>query len=190
MRVPYKSVNPNHYIKYYALQQQQQQSGGNPYFQGSVYQRGNGGLPYFRGSIYQHGDGLGSIFSSIARFVSGMPSWIKTGAKVLGKQAVKTGLDVARDMAADSEPWKEDWRSQSKKYLKRAAGEMLEEGGKRLQQGKGINRRQKKRKTTSIGKTTRKKRGRSIKTISPKRTKRDIFNISSSNNNSLFGRVP
>jgi len=165
MRVRYTGENPHHYLQYYRLQQ-----GGN--------------LPYFRGSVYQRGDGLGSLFAGLTRFVTRLPGWLKTGASMVGKQAARTGMDIARDMASNSDAWKEDWRKVGRQHLKRAAGELLEEGGKRLkqqQEGKGIKGRAKRRKqpqsrtgqrrrrnTTSAKRTTR-------STASTARSKRDVF---------------
>src|SRR5687767_809777 len=101
MRVPYIAESPQKYLQYYRLQQQQH--GGN--------------LPHFRGSVYQRGQGLGSIFGSLARFVTTLPGWVKTGASMLGKQAARTGMDIARDMATNSDSWKEDWKSAGRKHL-------------------------------------------------------------------------
>lgn len=57
-------------------------------------QNGNGTIPIFSGDKYQTGFGLGSIFGSILK--AALPV-VKEGVKSLGKTAVKTGLNIARD---------------------------------------------------------------------------------------------
>ena len=59
-------------------------------------QVGNGGS-YFSGAPFQRGYGLGSIFGSIAKLI--MPL-IKSGAKAIGKLALKGGLGFALDVLA------------------------------------------------------------------------------------------
>ena len=59
-------------------------------------QVGNGGL-YFSGAPFQRGYGLGSIFTSLAKSI--MPL-VKSGAKAIGKQALKGGLGFASDVLA------------------------------------------------------------------------------------------
>ena len=59
-------------------------------------QIGNGG-PYFSGAPFQNGCGLGGIFSSLAKSI--MPL-IKSGAKAIGKQALKGGLGFASNVLA------------------------------------------------------------------------------------------
>ena len=170
MRVLYKPESPRDDYSYYRAQQ-------------------GGALPYFSGSVSQRGDGLGSIFAGLARFVTRLPSWVKTGAKILGKQALRTGMTVARDMATDSETWKKDWKAAGKKHLKRAAGELLEEGGKELQSGSGLKRGKRRRKSIKGSvilkrKSSAKRKRKSVlfrKSIPKKerlvnqRTKQDIF---------------
>ena len=78
-----KIHTPNHklYEQYYL--DQAKQKGGN--------------LPAFHGARFQRGYGLGSIFKGLFRWV--MPN-LQQGAKVLGKKALQTGLDVAQDVLA------------------------------------------------------------------------------------------
>ena len=172
MRIPYIPENPQRYLHYYRLQR-------------------GGDLPYYRGSVYQRGDGLGSLFSSVARFVTRLPGWVKTGASMLGRQAARTGMQVAQDMAANTDQWKQDWRTATKQHLKRAAGELLEEGGRRIQQqGKGIKGGVKRRRTVTKRRSTtrktpllrrRQRQRRQVQkpnrraTLAEARTKRDIF---------------
>ena len=78
MKKPYI---PNHklYEQYYV--DQARQKGGN--------------LPAFHGSRFQQGYGLGSIFKGLFRWA--MPH-LQQGAKVLGKKALQTGVQVAQDV--------------------------------------------------------------------------------------------
>ena len=72
---------PNHklYEEYYL--NQAKQKGGN--------------LPAFHGARFQQGYGLGSIFKGLFRWA--MPH-LQQGAKVLGKKALQTGVQVAQDV--------------------------------------------------------------------------------------------
>jgi len=51
-------------------------------------------FPVFEGAEFQRGHGLGSLFSSLFR--SSLPL-LKRAGLYLGKQAVRTGLDIAQD---------------------------------------------------------------------------------------------
>jgi len=55
------------------------------------------GMPVFTGSPGQRGHGLGSMLSGFFR--SAFPM-IKRGLAAFGKHALKTGLDIANDVAA------------------------------------------------------------------------------------------
>ena len=60
-------------------------------------QSGNGMVPIFSGEKYQTGYGLGSIFGNILK--AALPV-VKQGAKSLGKTALRTGLNIAKDALA------------------------------------------------------------------------------------------
>ena len=64
------------------------------YYLNQAKQKG-GNLPAFRGSRFQQGYGLGSIFKGLFRWA--MPH-LQQGAKVLGKKAIQTGVQVAQDV--------------------------------------------------------------------------------------------
>lgn len=146
MRVKYVPHSPQQYVKYY-----EQQIGG--------------GLPYYSGSVYQRGDGLGALFGSLFRgirpFLSKIPSWFTSGAKAVGKQALKTGLAMAGDAAAASD--ETEWKQAAKRRMKEAGADLLEEGAKRMR-GSGIKRKASGQKQRIV------KKRRIVK-----RTKRDIF---------------
>ena len=108
------------------------------FFQTQASQTGHG---YYEGySPYQRGRGFGSVLKGIFRFLAPIT---KSAVKSVGKQAVRTGLDVAGDVLAG-------------KHINRAledhaleAGRQLVKKGKRAvnkrkkQTGKGIKKRQK-----------------------------------------------
>ena len=62
---------------------------------GGYVQSGKGGFPVFRGSRMQRGYGVGSVLSGMFR--AAVP-FLRKGAQALGKQALRTGLDVGRDV--------------------------------------------------------------------------------------------
>lgn len=64
-----------------------------------LQQSGNG-MPVFQGARTQRGHGLGSILSGFFR--SAWPL-IQTGAKAFGKQILRTGLQIANDVAEGHE---------------------------------------------------------------------------------------
>ncbi len=59
------------------------------------------GLPAFTGARTQRGHGLGNIFSGLVR--AAMPL-VKSGVKALGKQGMKTGLQIAGDVLSGQKP--------------------------------------------------------------------------------------
>jgi len=59
------------------------------------------GLPIFKGARGQRGHGLGSILSGFFR--SPVP-FLKRGLKFLGKQALRTGAEIATDVADGKDP--------------------------------------------------------------------------------------
>ena len=62
-------------------------------------QQSGSGLPVFQGSRGQRGHGLGSMLSGLFR--SAMPM-LKRGLANFGKHALKTGLEIANDVADGS----------------------------------------------------------------------------------------
>ena len=78
----------SHYVQYY-----EEQVGG-----------GRGVKNVFAGSTYQRGSGIGSFLRSIFR---GILPYIVKGAKAVGKEAVRTGLNVLDDVANHNVKFKE-----------------------------------------------------------------------------------
>ena len=58
-------------------------------------QQSGSGLPVFMGARGQRGHGIGSILSGLFR--SAVP-FLKRGLKFLGRQAIKTGAEIANDV--------------------------------------------------------------------------------------------
>jgi len=54
-------------------------------------------MPFYSGAQYQHGHGLGSIFASISR--AELPL-VKSGAKAVGREVLKSGTRFASDVLA------------------------------------------------------------------------------------------
>jgi hypothetical protein len=80
-----------------------------------IYQAGKG-YPMFAGRRYQRGHGLGSIFGGLVK--AAMPL-LKKGAKTLGCEALKTGLNIAGDVVQG-------------RNIKQAAEERLKSTGQNL----------------------------------------------------------
>ena len=107
-----------------------------------------GNLPAFHGSRFQRGYGLGSIFKGPFRWA--LPH-LQQGAKLLGKKALQTGVQVAQDVLAG-----ENVKTATKKRAKQALGlpsqNSSQSGGGR----KAIKRKAQPRKNSSPpGKRTR-----------------------------------
>jgi hypothetical protein len=112
-------------------------------------QRGRGvgsfGQIYSGARFPQRGGGIGSFLSGIVRGISSLisrtPSWVKTGAKIVGKSALKNFADYGGDVQAGADP-----KETRKRYLKSTGADILEGVTKTLR-GEGL-RRSKRRKIT------------------------------------------
>lgn len=160
----------SHYISYYDAQV------------------GGGGVDHvFVGAPYQRGRGIGSFLSGLFR--KALPL-LKSGARAVGKEALRAGMNVFDDMSSRDVPFKEALRNramESGHNLKRKAEEKMET----LMRGSGYkkasvkksrqSRPSRRRRNTSIKpkkkrlqnkKKDRKKKPRKIK---KKRALSDIF---------------
>ena len=166
-------------------------------------QRINGGVGrIYVGTSYQRGhDGFSSFLAGIFRRV--LPLFTR-GAKAVGKEAVRTGMNIMSDVTTRNTPFKESIRQRFKEsgeVLKRKAEEKLDKlmegsGYKspryglplqlRMGVGSDINHRGKKKKSSSRRRKTRKRKSNSSKKgkvkrkqtkqkKKKKRTTRDIF---------------
>jgi|SRR5277367_3237244 len=129
-------------------------------------------IPYYKGHfipIQQEGRGLGSILSSIAR--SALPL-VRTGAKFLGRQALRAGCDIGDDVLSG--------HTVKSSIRKRVFGE------ESPQEGSGIKRRRRTRKhaprrrrrpVRKVRKCSKKKKCKQAKRRRGKKNKKnhDIF---------------
>lgn len=180
------------YIDHFILQNG---GGGGSVVYGNI---GSGVGRVYVGSPYQRGHGgIGSFLAGVFRRV--LPLF-KRGAKTIGKEAVRAGLNVMSDVTEGNTPFRESLRNrvrESSSVLKRKAEEKLDkimEGsgykvarfGDSLQlrlrnsseksprRRKAITKKKKKKKKGGVTKrksTTKKKKTKKVK----KRTARDIF---------------
>jgi hypothetical protein len=104
------------------------------------------------GTRYQRGHGLGSIFGSL--FKSTVP-FLKRGAKTFGREAVKTGLNLASDVMEEqnvTQAAKSILKSTGQNLLQKAiigVGPSGERSIKRAAKGKKHRRRKTKLRNTS-----------------------------------------
>jgi len=120
------------------------------------------GMPVFEGSRGQRGHGLGSMLSGLFR--SAMPM-IKRGLAFFGKHALKTGLEVANDVA-DGQTFRNSAQRRIPEGIKRIAAQANFSN----QSGSG-RARSRKRRRISHSKTAAKKTNKKKK----KKSHRDIF---------------
>ena len=105
------------------------------------------GFPVFQGPRNQRGFGLGGILGGLLK--SAMPL-IKQGAKTLGRQAIRTGVDIAKDALSG-----QDLKTAAKSRIKRAGRDLTQRAihslDSRLTHGgrRGIKRKTRGRRATS-----------------------------------------
>ena len=100
---------------------------------GGYVQSGKGGFPVFRGSRMQRGYGIGSVLSGMLR--AAVP-FLRRGAQALGKQALRTGLDVGRDVLSGRK-LKDSARQRSLQTVRN----VVEKAGRRTNGGTARRRR-------------------------------------------------
>ena len=128
---------------------------------GGYVQTGKGGdFPVFRGSRMQRGYGLGSILSGVFR--TAIP-FLKRGAKALGKEALRTGVNIGQDVlsgqnlrTAARQRGLESIRNVAKKSTRRLSSKTRSTPAK-----KGIKRKRKGKPATSSRGRTKKRPKRS-----------------------------
>ena len=123
------------------------------YYVNQAKQHG-GNLPAFHGATVQHGYGLGSILKGLFRWA--IPH-ISTGAKSLGRQALKGGLAVAQDVV-EMKNFKDSLQSRAKQTLSNIKPSNQSGAGKRStkrrRQGKSTSVSRAKKTKTSKAKGT------------------------------------
>ena len=117
-------------------------------FYGDYYKRQVGdGLAVFRGATVQRGHGIGGFFSGLLK---GTLPAIKSGAKVLGKQLLKTGMDITGDLLSGKniKDSAKDRFSESGQQMIKQLSTMIEGNGLK-RKVPGQSRRNKKQKTNN-----------------------------------------
>ena len=76
------------------------------------------GMPVFAGARYQRGHGLGSILSGVFRRI--ILPFFKANGRTIASKAIKTGLEVADDVA-QGKSFKESAKRRIPKGIKEAA---------------------------------------------------------------------
>lgn len=138
-----------------------------PYQQYYAQQAGSGIGAIYRGAPYQRGHGIGSFLGGIFRSI--LPLF-KSGARIVGQEALKSGSSFLGDLA-ENRPAKEAFQNrlqEAGRSLKRRADQKISS----LMEGSGYKRRR----TLNIGQSTSrplKKATRSAKI--PKDNYNDIF---------------
>lgn len=110
----------------------------------------------YRGKRYQRGSGLFSALGGLFRSV--LP-FIKSGAKAVGKEALKVGANVLADVAASGKSPKESFKSR----LKEAGSNLKRKADAKIDSmlGSGMTRLKRiKRAKTKRSKQSKSKRGR------------------------------
>ena len=98
--------------------------------------------PYFSGAPFQNGYGLGGIFSSLAKLI--MPL-IKSGAKAIGKQALKGGLGFASDVLAGKNA-----KEAAVEHAKMAGSSLLRQAAGRNRKAPGRVQKKRRKRTNDI----------------------------------------
>ena len=106
-------------------------------------QQSGSGLPVFQGSRGQRGHGLGSMLSGLFR--SAVPM-IKRGLATFGKHALKTGLEIAGDVA-DGKSFRDSARERIVPGIVPGIKRFAEQEIFNTQSGSGKRRRRSKRVT-------------------------------------------
>ena len=115
-----------------------------------------GNSPAFVGARYQKGHGLGNMLKILTRFA--LP-FLKKGAKSIGQQALKTGMDIAGDVMAGKKV-----KPVAKHHLSRGLKNLIKQHGKGEPPGKraGYKRKAPSSKPVTSQKTKKRRRYQDI----------------------------
>ena len=139
------------------------------------------GMPVFRGVRYQRGHGLGNVLRNLTKFA--LP-FLKKGLKAVGKQAVRTGMNIAQEAMQG-----QNIKAATKRHLSQGLTDLVTQRGRGRSRKRGPPGERIKGKVHSRIKKTRKKtlkRGYKRKATLPltlisssakhrKTSKKDIF---------------
>lgn len=109
-------------------------------FEDYYVQQTGRGLNYYQGSSHQRGYGLGGLFRSFFR--AAVPLF-KSGAKAVGKQLFRSGVDLLNDVTKG-----ENVEMAVKKRLKEAGNVLTDKASTKVKTLIGSGKRNKKRKRT------------------------------------------
>lgn len=122
------------YVQHYVGKQQRGGGVGNGQF-GHIY-AGN--------RFPQRGGGIGTFLAGVVRGISSLisrtPSWVKTGAKIVGSSALRNIGDYAGDVQAGADP-----KLARKRALKSTVADIMEETGKKMRGSGTLSKRKKKK---------------------------------------------
>ena len=134
------------------------------------------GMPIFRGVRYQRGHGLGNMLRSLTKFA--LP-FLKKGVKAVGKQAMRTGMNIAQEAMQG-----QNIKTAAKRHLSQGLTELVTQRGrgqttKRLgPPGERIHIKKKNARLSQRGYKRKTPTSRTISSHSAKRrrtSKKDIF---------------
>lgn len=117
------------------------------------YQLGQGQAKIYIGSPYQRGHGIGSFLGGLFRKILPL---LQKGAKTVGKEAAKAGVNIINDMTSHQVPIKTAFKTrfaESANNLKRKAEEKID----KLMTGSGYKRRRIIKKRHSKSKSSKRK---------------------------------
>ena len=112
-----------------------------PAYEDYYLEQSGSGMSMFQGARTQRGHGLGSILSGFFR-----NAWplLQTGAKAFGKQALKTGLQIANDVAEGHK-----FTESSRRRIPEGIKEFVSTNNFNTQTGNGRRRRKRSLKRTN-----------------------------------------
>ena len=120
-------------------------------------QTGNG-MPAFTGAQYQRGHGLGNMLRSLTKFALPM---LKKGVRSVGKQVLKTGMNIAQDAMHG-----QNIKSAAKRHLSQGITELVTQHGRGKRMGPPGERIKRKKQKKSV---KRSKKGYKRKAVSSHR---------------------
>lgn len=148
-------------------------------------QAGGGGVDHvFVGSPHQRGHGIGSFLGGLFR--RALPL-LQRGARAVGKEALRTGMNILDDVGTNNVPFKQSLKhrfQESRDNLKRKADEKLE----KLMEGGGYKKVARRRKKQSkVGRKQRRTPAKKKKTVKRKSNKRKISKKKKRSVTDIFG---
>ena len=136
------------------------------------------GMAAFTGAQYQRGHGLGNMLRSLTKFA--IP-FLKKGAKAVGKQAMKTGMNIAQEVMLG-----QNIKKAAKRHLSQGLTELVTQRGRGRHRRRGPPGERVRKRKTVIPSRKKPKRGYKRKATSNTRvishsakrrrtSKKDIF---------------